>query len=505
MKESFRKLGLAGQIISDSEIQFTDQNPITHPYLKNSKLDIFNIGTLRNPKPLITTKTLERGQRTNNFNYQSFKLGSENPFYYSEYNSQVPFLGQISFFKSDKYSYSPENNDYFKPFHLNKDLYSIPGVDKDLSFSRFTYNSGISNSNTLNGYSNSFKGVYSQKTFIHENILTGEKIASVNKNFLKTGNYYLPYPNTLFANQFNKLNIPTKINPSYDTFSGIEEIDGLLVISTGNGVNSKICYISPHDYTTGFTNTVVYKAQPFTGKYLDTGTQKFVNSNIVQYRRIPSGIILPTLKLGSEYLSQKIKWTGIQFDESKNGLDDASLHKVLSNSELKQTTPIKDTYFYKLYSGLYNANKTFNTGTWNGIIPSGVNFSIEIIGFDLGRGKEYGVNNTLSVLYTGYSSEDALDKKIFNCLYTYGANIIPSEINKKAQVLDTKVLVDYDCSIKSTGRAYSEDIDSALIKSKINFRYNILNKISSIIKTHIPEIIYENRKFRKLKKFLTRS
>ena len=125
MKESFRKLGLAGQIISDSEIQFTDQNPITHPYLKNSKLDIFNIGTLRNPKPLITTKTLERGQKTSNFNYQSFKLGSENSFYYSEYNSQVPFLGQISFFKSDKYSYSPENNDYFKPFHLNKDLYCI--------------------------------------------------------------------------------------------------------------------------------------------------------------------------------------------------------------------------------------------------------------------------------------------------------------------------------------------------------------------------------------------
>lgn len=45
---------------------------------------------------------------------------------------------------------------------------------------------------------------------------------------------------------------------------------------------------------------------------------------------------------------------------------------------LKQEIPIKDTAFYKLYEPLYKKN-TFNTGTWNGVIPSGVPFSIETI------------------------------------------------------------------------------------------------------------------------------
>jgi len=76
---------------------------------------------------------------------------------------------------------------------------------------------------------------------------------------------------------------------------------------------------------------------------------------------------------------------------------------------LKQETPIKDTWFYKIYSGVYtsgNGRKLFNTGTWNGIIPSGTNLYIEYISTN----NVVGTTNTeFLITYTGYGTNDDID------------------------------------------------------------------------------------------------
>jgi hypothetical protein len=81
----------------------------------------------------------------------------------------------------------------------------------------------------------------------------------------------------------------------------------------------------------------------------------------------------------------------------------------INNNYLKQTTPLKDTWFYKIYSGVYatgNGLKSFNTGTWDGVIPSGANLYIEYISTN----DIVGSNNTeFLITYTGYGSNDEND------------------------------------------------------------------------------------------------
>lgn len=81
----------------------------------------------------------------------------------------------------------------------------------------------------------------------------------------------------------------------------------------------------------------------------------------------------------------------------------------INNNYLKQTTPLKDTWFYKIYSGIYssgNGSKLLNTGTWNGIVPSGTNIYIEYISTN----DTVGSNNTeFLITYTGYGSNNDID------------------------------------------------------------------------------------------------
>jgi len=81
---------------------------------------------------------------------------------------------------------------------------------------------------------------------------------------------------------------------------------------------------------------------------------------------------------------------------------------------LQQTTPLKDTWFYRFYSGLYTSSKTIATGTWNGIIPSGHSITLEYITTKDGRA---GTNNDFRFVLQNYGNKSSIDN-IFTNTFT---------------------------------------------------------------------------------------
>jgi hypothetical protein len=83
------------------------------------------------------------------------------------------------------------------------------------------------------------------------------------------------------------------------------------------------------------------------------------------------------------------------------------LYKV--EDHIQQSTPLKDTWFYKLYSGVYSVgNKNINTGTWNGIIPSGTQLFAEY----LSTTDFCGTLNKFLLVHTGYGFNSIEDVNI---------------------------------------------------------------------------------------------
>jgi hypothetical protein len=100
-------------------------------------------------------------------------------------------------------------------------------------------------------------------------------------------------------------------------------------------------------------------------------------------------------------------------------------YAINPNGHFKQADPLKDTYFYKFYNQLYkNNNKVIATGTWNGIIPSGVRFSVELVSCTLDT--EIGIVNdrNISVIYSGYGTLDSIDKVLQTGISPAGAHTI---------------------------------------------------------------------------------
>jgi hypothetical protein len=60
----------------------------------------------------------------------------------------------------------------------------------------------------------------------------------------------------------------------------------------------------------------------------------------------------------------------------------------------------------------------------------------------------------------------------------------------------------YENKISAIGKGYGANSASSLDKAKTQARSNISNKLSQIIKNNLPELIKENRKYKKLQKFL---
>lgn len=504
-KQNLIKLGLGGVVSTNSQTQFTDDNIIKHKDLQEYKLDIINKGTLRKPDlDLIIKQRIDNQSDHSVYKYYSIPIEPTEK-YSSECSMDIPLFGQLSYYNFDKKFYNVNENDYFNKFLGNK----IIGTNVTGSFSRFAYTSGFSNFSILSGLSyNSRTNTYNNSISRDLSFSTQKSIKDFSKSRLwnqsnTTGiisgsftNHYIPYPNTIDFSNYVAYNIPLKISPFLNNLNqNPQDINGILIISTGNGTKSKICYISPHGLKSGYQNTYTY----ISGRSINQFNGK------IEPQRISSGILLKSLILGSEYYTGDIfPKTGVRFATQERTGDwnllsitgitgHLNSYDISPNQYLMQNTPINNTLFYKFYSGLYTGSKTFNTGTWNGIIPTGRTTTIEFVSTELN--KEIGMSNNLYFIYSGFGTNDTIDAKCSNYL---------SYSNQENDMIkNTKIKIN-EGTISIRGYGYGITPHEAFVSAKANAKYNFLNKISKIIKTWTPEFIYQNRKYRTLTKFLSR-
>jgi len=507
-KNNLSKLGLGGALQVNSETQFIDDNAITHQKLKDAKLDIINVGTLRNPSPVAVIKTKIDGS-DNSSNYKIYYLPVTSEGFYSEYNLSYPLIGQVSYFLAGEKKYSVENNDYYKAV-IGEDKLKEQFYYEEKPYCRFAFPSGTVNSNSLTGIITNATGKISSTVNARNNIFSGKAYKNsfnyrvwtpantLGYNATNYNGYYIPYPITLNSYNYNAYSIPLKLATSYtDTFLttvtgglvvGEPPLKGLIMISTGRGTKSSICYISPHDLSTGYRGGFVY------------GNDKTVNTftKITGFRKTASGLSVKSLVLGSEYFGGNVfSGSGIVLaDQISTGYTGEVYNsfKIDQNQHIKQDRPIKDTLFYKFYSGLYTGSKTFNTGVWNGIIPTGTIVQIELITTELN--KRIGTNYPIYFVYTGYGTNDATDIK---CSKYLNASVSSTGVN----FLDTRIRLDGNL-LNVKGRSYGVDEDDAWIKAQKDAFYNIVSKTSTILKKYIPEFIKSNYKSKKLQKFITK-
>jgi len=184
---------------------------------------------------------------------------------------------------------------------------------------------------------------------------TGLTTGQTTGNSLPLNNSWVTYPHSYNVESYQAFRYPLSITFAENT-TGIHDI---LIISTGIQ-DKKIIYVSPHtiEEFQGF-----WSAQTLSNK---SGENKF-------RWKLNSGNLITVA-------SENLPITGLDF-YSLSGVGSSGIYKDFYNfnsAVLTQSTPLSRTLFYKLYEPVYK-KFTFNTGVWNGIIPSGVPFSIETI------------------------------------------------------------------------------------------------------------------------------
>jgi len=505
-KNNLRKLGFGGALLSNNETQFVDDNLITHKQLQKIKLDIINNGTLKKSEPQLVLKELV-GNTDNLKNYKIHYIPIESQENYSELTFNYPLIGQLSSFLPPNNLEIAEENNCFNSILLGNEKKDKFLVDNE-TYCDFVFYSGTSNTQRLTGLRENVTGKISSIVHSFSNNITGKDFNDSlnyrawnqnNTTGISTTNYngyYLPYPLSIYSHNYNSYNIPLKISTLHlDTIaikSGEKPLNGLLVISTGSGISSRICYISDHGLKTGYQNTYVY------------GESTLINSinNTTGYKKISKKISVKALNLGSEYYTGSIfDKTGITFSNNVSGFSNfvsgitgmMNPYKINQNDHIQQKTPIKDTLFYKFYNNIYTGSKTFNTGIWNGIIPSGVNFQIEIISTEIN--KTIGTKYPLYFIYSGYGSNDAIDAKC--------TKYLNSLAYEEQELLNKKFLLNNN-TLNITGRGYGKNATQSYYKSLKDATYNINSKISNILKKYIPEFIKINYKYKKFIKFVSK-
>lgn len=217
---------------------------------------------------------------------------------------------------------------------------------------------------------------------------------------------FIPYPQTYGNNQFKEYEHDVIIVPRVTNNSNLASgFMGTLVISTG--YNKDIVYVSPHSLKT------------FSGFSFVSGALQTIGTGEKRSIFLHSGNFI-----GPDSV-----------DHIFTGLSSVSIYTSGSeigsfnyyNSEhvrLKQTTPLKDTAFYKLYEKIYKLD-SFSTGTWNGIIPQGTPFSIEIV---RGSSSVYGSQNINFDIYV---------KDYFVPENTYGSGLYTHVVTSESSKLGT--------------------------------------------------------------------
>lgn len=549
-----RKLGLASDIpqvtaSTNPFIPFNLYSVPTHKVIQDYQLSIQNDGSLKNYLPFFSLKKLNSIKELNNtqiLEHDNFKIQFQPDGYYTEVFSKIRLYGQLNHNHLPFHSERLVDNDFFNKFDIKTDKLSEQllhqGINNDLQFARISVPQGVNNTNILSGfYYRKYNGTYSPtiiKTTTGFANITGEIFKVVNGSYRawtssntqgydakNYGSFYLPYPTTVDQTTYNGYAVPTKIAPALSNFpiegtTGVK-LNGLMVISTGNGVTSKICYISPHGLRSGLINTFTYSLV----KQDTAGTTTY-------YKGV-SGVICRGLTIGSEYYTGENQFpkSGIRYITSGDkpvsgavgytGINSGfwRLYNIDSNQHLSQTTPINQTLFYKFYSNLYTGNKTFNLGTWNGIIPANTVFQIEYITTEFN--KDIGCNQPFFILYSGYGTLDAVDSKITRFLTRANVTGVTStgeadpayafELTNRFHVPEKfyrasshPTYLDDEEGFSKIGRGVGLNRNLSLMNAFINLKYQYFNAYSWLLKQYIPEVIKQNRKFKKLQKFLLR-
>jgi len=210
---------------------------------------------------------------------------------------------------------------------------------------------------------------------------------------------------------------------------------------------------------------------------------------------------------GKQITYEQVLQSGIQIPmETATGYKKS----ISSNGHLKQDEPLKDTYFYKFYNQLYDNEifgKSMATGTWNGIIPSGAYYAIEIITTKLNT--EVGTNGgNLSLIYSGYGSLDSIDSALQTGVSAVGAHkLFPKHTASDRGTYQKRYPYRHNITppndgAKLTYKAYSSGPSASESKtiSKIKAGKELNLRIRQLVDKVLPNANKKNRKWHKMQK-----
>lgn len=246
-------------------------------------------------------------------------------------------------------------------------------------------------------------------------------------------------------------------------------------------------------YPTWKTASVVTGIAPNTGiAYNPTGNQHsgyIINNKRISYTQVlASGIEIP-----------QVVYSGLKYTISSSG-------------HFRQTIPLKDTYFYKFYNQLYQQNnKTIATGTWNGIIPSGVRFSVELVSTTLENYIGISDDQNISIIYSGYGNGDHIDTALQTGISRKGAHeLFPNPSEKymvSGQVPWHQKRYPYRHAFNDQGQLVYSAYESGPTQTdskniaRITAIKIINSKILQLVNKIFPNLTYKNKKWKSLQSF----
>jgi hypothetical protein len=510
------KIGFGGPI---NLLENVDLTPSLNTKLNGYIISIDNLGTLRVPNTaLVLQKEIDNSIDENLKAYHSKIVWTEHPLNVKDYFKTISkyshtFYGELYSIDTPPIQRDTLDQGFFNFIRINKN-FNNEDTHPLLDYVRFSFPKdwGVHNTKILSGiksvpvtgFFNSglstgiidyidSPNVYNfeqltgnlRRSFVTGNLATLNAINNIN-NFIYNKDYsgYVIYPQSIYLHQLPRLNIDTVI--TQNSISANSNLNGILLISTGNHYSQKIVYISPHSGSTRVFNTVVetfetsvQNFKPFNNfrckKYINPSDPRSCSftgyTGILNYVKTSYGISVPGIDVNSIYVNNGFVFptglisksptelanlgdTGIMstwpisglitnemltylntmnsfisgsapapdnisFISGLDNLQQANLNYFVSmlldcnvykvNNFLKQEIPIQNTLFYKLYSGLYTGNKTFNLGTWNGIIPSGTTVFMEYLSTNE---EPCGTNADFLLVHSNYGDNSLIDVSI---------------------------------------------------------------------------------------------
>jgi hypothetical protein len=418
------------------------------------KFNVINLGTLKRPVP---TAVLEKQiffddsfRRTQILN-EAIDISSSDKYFKCVTNFSTQSYGDYSYFAPFKIRFDFKETQFFKPV-FNRPVIYGKNVDFNTPFVRLNVPLNLSNTNFLTGTNSIYNGAVVEN-IINSGIYISGYDSGINyakrNTFLYTGisgfSGYVAYPQTVTDWSYPKYSIDSilSMNSLFTYVDNENDMKGLLVVSTGDNTKQNIVYISPHGIakTTGHTvietiSTELSRLQPKVAGF----PPRYV------YKKVSSGINMTFLDVDSQYANNEPVF--------ESGLSFGNISGLSLKGRLRQTTPLKDTIFYKLYNSFYSGHKTINTGTWDGIIPANTNFTIEYI---TTKNQVVGTNNEFKLFYKNYGDNSDID------------------IQLQSGMFDGTILNAYGYSINNDSYSSIRNSNTNLRRS-MNRRYNEYTK-----------------------------